>query len=589
MLKKETSDQMKQPLDVGKEEGSLTGREAKDILLLGFVLPAHIDNLMITLRKRDIKIIDVVQKAIIPKHEPCKISEEEKNREEDKAQEKLDYATIKRIEDLLAIYLREISAASLINRDEEVAIIKSIKENEKVIANTVLSVPFTTREIIGLGEKLKFDKISVRDVIRDFDDEETYIDEEHYKKKIISLINKLKQDEQERQKLQKKLVQRHLCALKKRALREKIDHKSEKIRHLIKQVDLNKNQIERIVIKLKRFHEKLEKTEREIVECVETTGIPREELKKVFCQVKKGCQEEKIITRYYRISKQELLNNEKNIRNAQKKIKRIEAALTLGANELRAAMKSIEEEAIKIKLAKEKLVRANLRLVVKVAKKYRNCRLEYLDLIQEGSIGLLKAVDKFKHHGGYKFSTYAVWWIRQAITRAIADQARTIRIPVHMIETINKLNKTFYYLLQKMGRKPSIEEIAEDVGFPLDKVRLILAIAKEPISLETPIESEEESCLDDFIEDKNGADPEEVTISHNLEEQTARVLSTLSSREEKVLRMRFGIGEERNYTLQEVGHYFNLTRERIRQIEVMALQKLRRSQRIKKIKGLCER
>jgi RNA polymerase primary sigma factor len=588
MLKNETGSQVNQRIYVDKEEVVSNVEVVRDILLLESALPEHGGNLTAMLREGGMENVNGAQKAIIPKYEPHKISEEAAE-EKKEVEGELEHESSTKSKDLLATYLREISASPLLNRDKEVAIIQSIKACEKGIANRVLSVPFAIREIIDLGEKLKFDTVSVRDVIKDFDDEEPSIEEEHYKKKIISIIKKLTLEEQERQELHNKLVQKRLSAIKKSELRKKIDQKSEKILDLIKQIDLNKKQIERIVIKLKHFHEKLEKAEREIVECLEAGNTPREELKKVFPQAKKSCQEEKTINSCCSISKQEFSNCNKIIRNAQKRIRRIEAALTLDATELHSIIKFIEEKEMQIKLAKDKLVKANLRLVVKFAKKYRNSGLDYLDLIQEGSMGLFKAIDKFKHHMEYRFCTYAVWWVRQAITRAIADQARTIRIPVHMIEAINKLNKTFYCLFQEMGRKPIPEEIAENVGFPLDKVRQILSITKEPISLETPVGSEKESCLNDFIEDKKGADPEEVTINHNVEEKTTRALSALPPREEKVLRMRYGIGEERNYTLKEVGEHFNLTRERIRQIEVLALKKLKHSATIKKIKGFYER
>ncbi len=285
---------------------------------------------------------------------------------------------------------------------------------------------------------------------------------------------------------------------------------------------------------------------------------------------------------------QDLTEIYERIAEVERNIKRIETEAEMSSRELRRVVKSIKIGEIQAKFAKSELIEANLRLVVSIAKKYTNRGLQFLDLIQEGNIGLMKAVDKFEYQRGYKFSTYATWWIRQAITRAIADQARTIRIPVHMIETINKLIRTSRYLVQEYGREPTPEEIAEKMEIPLEKVRKVLKIAKEPISLETPIGEEEDSHLGDFIEDKGVVSPSDVVINVNLAEQTRKILATLTPREEKVLRMRFGIGEKSDHTLEEVGQNFDVTRERIRQIEAKALRRLRHPSRSNKLKNFVD-
>jgi RNA polymerase primary sigma factor len=571
--------EVEQLISMEGEKGFLSFDEGNEIPPNDIVSSDQIDDVLMMFDEMDIDVVEDLQGLKV---------EEEKVLEKEEEEDELEIETLGRATDPVRMYLREMGSVSLLTREGEVEIAKKIESGKREVLSVVLNCPMAVKEIINLGNAIKAGKLEIREVTNEIDEEETSLEEEQIqKKKVLELIDRIRRIDDGIRRLKKN---KETSRKKNRKVQEHIHKKKDEIFECFRQMNLRDSQINKIVQKMKQMLVRVEKAESEIKRIEEKSGISVKEARALLKKTKVKKTKGKTLIGNRKLNRADLQEIDRAAKIAQKKINRAEAELGGGfkAEELKTAVKAIMEGEIKAKEAKSELVKANLRLVVSIAKKYTNRGLQFLDLIQEGNIGLMKAVDKFEYQRGYKFSTYATWWIRQAITRAIADQARTIRIPVHMIETINKLIRTSRYLVQEIGREPTPEEIAEKMEMPLEKVRKVLKIAKEPISLETPIGEEEDSHLGDFIEDKAVISPQEAVISANLSEQTRKILSTLTPREEKVLRMRFGIGEKYDHTLEEVGQDFDVTRERIRQIEAKALRKLRHPSRAKKLKSFVE-
>ena len=578
---------IKELVSDGREKGFVTIDEINESLGDETPSPEQLEKIFNIFAEMDIEVIDSEKKMDIVSDQTDSATELDNETGELNLDPGIDNST----DDPVRMYLREMGSIQLLSRDGEVEVAKRIEKGNADLIDIFSDSKLILLYLQNLTKHLKNKKIKARHVISGLDEDDNVIeDEDKATVKLIAQFDVLWKHHRSVNKFQKHQAKRKLQPAEKKRLEE-----SESLfKDAIRNISFNSRQIELMCDEILNHKEKINLTFRKMNSNIKSLDLPVEKMDKLFEQLRSATSKKakektakdisaktghrfSIANRYF-----------EKIELKRKRISTMIELTTLSLDDFNLEVKSLKQVERRVKSAKSQLVEANLRLVISIAKKYTNRGLQFLDLIQEGNIGLMKAVDKFEYRRGYKFSTYATWWIRQSITRAIADQARTIRIPVHMIETINKLSRISRAKVQELGREPTADELSEDLGMPLYKVRKVLKIAKEPISLDTPIGDDEDSQLKDFIADEHIRDPGEATVSSNMGERTREALKTLTKREENVLRLRFGIDSIKDHTLEEVGQDFDVTRERIRQIEAKALRKLRHPTRSKLLKSFYE-